>query len=81
MRAALEAMGVNVLNIDVGRPECLIGKQGVDESLGGTWYMLSTIRLTMVAVTFLLILFIGVLERLRLFVQLSREKKRAQAAA
>ena len=40
MRGALETVGVDLLSIEIGRPECLM--RYVDEDTGGGWYVIAT---------------------------------------
>jgi hypothetical protein len=75
---ALDVIGFDMLNIDIGRPECLIG--GVDESLGGSWFLFSAAQLGVLALLFTMILFASQLERLRLRCQLSHYKRKDGAA-
>jgi hypothetical protein len=75
---ALDVIGFDMLSIDIGRPECLIG--GVDESLGGSWFLFSAAQLFVLALLFALNLFASQLERLRLRCQLSRFSRSDSAA-
>ena len=52
----MKYLSINLFLIEIGRPECLIGEAGVDERLGGTWYLINTMKLTATTTLFLLLL-------------------------
>ena len=61
----MKYLSINLFSIEIGRPECLIGEDGVDERLGGTWYLINTMKLTATTTLFLLLLISSLCEWLR----------------
>jgi hypothetical protein len=74
----IRTIGFDVLSIDIGRPECLIGRQ-VDESLGGGVFFLYSVQLAVLAVLFSLMFSASWLEGLWLRCRLHRYQREDRA--